>query len=89
MDWGEVGEAAAQLGVNLVALVLGGLARLAVQRRVSERRLMRHSRGETSERSVQHSNRTGGTTAPPSTRSPARALEDAEAPRKLPRYSLS
>jgi hypothetical protein len=49
MDWGEVGGAAAQLGVNLVALVLGGVVRLAVQRRVYERRLMRHSRGETSE----------------------------------------
>jgi hypothetical protein len=48
-DWGEVGGAAAQLGVNLGALVLGGVARLAVQRRVYERRLTRHSRGATSE----------------------------------------
>ena len=42
-DWAEVGGAAAQLGVNLVALVLGGLARLAVQRRAYDVRLERHS----------------------------------------------
>jgi hypothetical protein len=48
-DWAEVGGAAAQLGVNLVALVLGGLARLTVQRRVYEVRLKRHSSGSTSE----------------------------------------
>jgi uncharacterized hydrophobic protein (TIGR00271 family) len=41
-DWAEVGGAAAQLGVNLVALVLVGLARLTVQRRVYEVRLKRH-----------------------------------------------
>ena len=46
-DWAEVGGAAAQLGVNLVALVLGGLARLAVQRRVYEIRLKRHLSGLT------------------------------------------
>ncbi len=43
-DWSEVGGAAAQLGVNLVALVLGGVARLTVQRRVYEVRLKRHSK---------------------------------------------
>ena len=41
-DFGEVGGAAAQLRLNLVALVLGGLARLAVQRRRYEVRLKRH-----------------------------------------------
>ena len=41
-DWAELRGAAAQLGVNLVALVLGGLARLTVQRRVYEIRLKRH-----------------------------------------------
>lgn len=41
-DFGEVGGAAAQLGLNLVALVLGGLARLAVQRRRYDVRLKRH-----------------------------------------------
>ena len=46
-DWAEVGGAAAQLGVNLVALILGGLARLAVQRRAYEVRLERHSSGST------------------------------------------
>lgn len=40
-DFGEVGGAAAQLGLNLVALVLGGLARLAVQRRRHDVRLKR------------------------------------------------
>lgn len=40
-DFGEVGGAAAQLGLNLVALVLGGLARLAVQRRRYDVRLKR------------------------------------------------
>ena len=44
-DWAEVGGAAAQLGVNLLALVLGGLARLSVQRRVYEVRLKRHASG--------------------------------------------
>ena len=44
-DWSEVGGAAAQLGVNLVALVLGGVARLSVQRRVYAVRLRRHSNG--------------------------------------------
>ena len=39
----EVGGAAAQLGVNLVALVLGGVARLSVQRRVYKVRLKRRS----------------------------------------------
>ena len=48
-DWAEVGGAAAQLGVNLVALVLGGLARLGVQRRAYEVRLKRHSSGSTTE----------------------------------------
>jgi hypothetical protein len=48
-DWAEVGGAAAQLGVNLVALVLGGLARLSVQRRAYEVRLKRHSSGSTTE----------------------------------------
>jgi hypothetical protein len=48
-DWGEVGGAAAQLGVNLTALVLGGLARLAVQRRAYEVRLERHASGSTTE----------------------------------------
>ena len=48
-DWGEVGGAAAQLGVNLAALVLGGLARLAVQRRAYEVRLERHASGSTTE----------------------------------------
>jgi uncharacterized hydrophobic protein (TIGR00271 family) len=48
-DWAEVGGAAAQLGVNLVALVLGGLARLAVQRRAYEVRLKRHLSGSTPE----------------------------------------
>ena len=48
-DWAEVGGAAAQLGVNLVALVLGGVARLAVQRRVYEVRLKRHSSGSMTE----------------------------------------
>ena len=46
-DWAEVGGAAAQLGVNLVALILGGLALLAVQRRAYEVRLERHSTGST------------------------------------------
>jgi uncharacterized hydrophobic protein (TIGR00271 family) len=46
-DWGEVGGAAAQLGVNLVALVLGGVARLYVQHRVYVVRLRRHLRDET------------------------------------------
>jgi uncharacterized hydrophobic protein (TIGR00271 family) len=41
-DWAELGGAAAQLGVNLVALVLGGLARLTAQRRAYESRLKRH-----------------------------------------------
>ena len=48
-DWEEVGGSAAQLGVNLAALVLGGLARLGVQRRVQRRvyevRLKRHMSG--------------------------------------------
>ena len=48
-DWGEVGGAAAQLGVNLAALVLGGLARLAVQRRAYEVRLERHASGSATE----------------------------------------
>jgi uncharacterized hydrophobic protein (TIGR00271 family) len=48
-DWSEVGGAAAQLGVNLVALVLGGVARLSVQRRVYAVRLRRHSNGATSQ----------------------------------------
>jgi uncharacterized hydrophobic protein (TIGR00271 family) len=37
-EWGEARGAALQLGINLVAIVLGGLARLFVQRRVYERR---------------------------------------------------
>ena len=41
-DCEEVRGAAAQLGLNLVALVLGGLARLAVQRRRYDIRLKRH-----------------------------------------------
>ena len=43
-DWSEVGGAAAQLGINVVALVLGGVARLFVQRRVYAARLKRHQR---------------------------------------------
>jgi uncharacterized hydrophobic protein (TIGR00271 family) len=41
-DWNEVGGSAAQLAINLVALVLGGVARLYVQRRIFERRRRRH-----------------------------------------------
>jgi uncharacterized hydrophobic protein (TIGR00271 family) len=41
-DWSEVGGATAQLGLNLVALVLGGVARLYVQHRVYEVRRRRH-----------------------------------------------
>ncbi len=41
-DWSEVGGAATQLGVNLIALVLGGVARLWVQHRVWEKRRKRH-----------------------------------------------
>jgi hypothetical protein len=48
-DWAEVGGAAAQLGLNLIAFVLGGLARLTVQRRLYEVRLKRHSSGSTPE----------------------------------------
>jgi uncharacterized hydrophobic protein (TIGR00271 family) len=43
-DWGEVGGSAAQLGLNVVALLLGGMARLYVQRRVYFIRLARHRR---------------------------------------------
>jgi uncharacterized hydrophobic protein (TIGR00271 family) len=43
-DWSECGGAAAQLGLNLVALVLGGVARLVVPRLVYEVRLRRHRR---------------------------------------------
>jgi uncharacterized hydrophobic protein (TIGR00271 family) len=46
-DWSEVAGAAAQLGLNLVALVLGGVARLYVQHRVYVVRRRRHLRGET------------------------------------------
>jgi uncharacterized hydrophobic protein (TIGR00271 family) len=46
-DWSEVAGAAAQLGVNLVALVLGGVARLYVQHRVYVVRRRRHLQGET------------------------------------------
>ena len=48
-DWAEVGGAAAQLGVNLVALVLGGVVRLTVQRHAYEVRLKRHSSGSMTE----------------------------------------
>jgi uncharacterized hydrophobic protein (TIGR00271 family) len=41
-DWSEFGGAAAQLGLNVVALCLGGIARLYVQRRVYLMRLRRH-----------------------------------------------
>jgi uncharacterized hydrophobic protein (TIGR00271 family) len=41
-DWSEFGGAAAQLGLNLVALVLGGVARLYVQHRVYEIRRRKH-----------------------------------------------
>jgi uncharacterized hydrophobic protein (TIGR00271 family) len=41
-NWGELRGSAAQLAVNLVALVLGGVARLYVQHRVYERRRRRH-----------------------------------------------
>jgi uncharacterized hydrophobic protein (TIGR00271 family) len=41
-DWSEVAGASAQLGVNLVALVLGGVARLYVQHRVYVVRRRRH-----------------------------------------------
>jgi uncharacterized hydrophobic protein (TIGR00271 family) len=37
-EWSQSGGAALQLGINLVAIVAGGLARLYVQRRVYERR---------------------------------------------------
>ncbi|MCU1674082.1 MAG: hypothetical protein JWN77_2195 [Frankiales bacterium] len=40
-EWGEARGAALQLCINLVAIVLGGLARLFVQRRVFERRKRR------------------------------------------------
>ena len=43
-DWGEVAGAAEQLSVNIVALFLGGIARLYVQRRVYMLRLRRHMR---------------------------------------------
>jgi uncharacterized hydrophobic protein (TIGR00271 family) len=45
-DWSEVAGASAQLGVNLVALVLGGVARLYVQHRVYVVRRKRHLRHE-------------------------------------------
>jgi hypothetical protein len=48
-DWAELGGAATQLGLNLIALVLGGLARLTVQRRMYEVRLKRHSTGSMTE----------------------------------------
>jgi uncharacterized hydrophobic protein (TIGR00271 family) len=41
-DWSEFGGAVAQLALNIVALFLGGIARLYVQRRVYLRRLQRH-----------------------------------------------
>jgi uncharacterized hydrophobic protein (TIGR00271 family) len=41
-DWAELGGAAEQLGLNLVALLLGGLARLYVQRRIYAVRRRRH-----------------------------------------------
>jgi uncharacterized hydrophobic protein (TIGR00271 family) len=40
-DWSEVWGASTQLGVNLFAIVLGGIARLFVQRRIF---LIRHKR---------------------------------------------
>ena len=46
-DWSEVAGAATQLGVNLVALVLGGVARLFVQHRVYTVRRRRHLQDET------------------------------------------
>jgi hypothetical protein len=48
MDWGEVGEAAAQLGVNLVALVLGGWRGWPCSA-AYEVRLTRHSSGSMTE----------------------------------------
>jgi hypothetical protein len=47
--WQEFGGAAAQLGVNLVALLLGGLARLYVQRRIHAIRRRRHLLDESRE----------------------------------------
>jgi uncharacterized hydrophobic protein (TIGR00271 family) len=41
-DWGEVGGAGAQLSLNVVALFLGGIARLYVQHRVYAVRRRRH-----------------------------------------------
>jgi uncharacterized hydrophobic protein (TIGR00271 family) len=41
-DWDELAGASTQLSLNLVALVLGGVARLYVQRRVFEIRRRRH-----------------------------------------------
>jgi uncharacterized hydrophobic protein (TIGR00271 family) len=41
-DWSEFGGASAQLGLNVAALALGGIARLYVQRRVYAVRLKRH-----------------------------------------------
>jgi uncharacterized hydrophobic protein (TIGR00271 family) len=46
-EWSELAGAATQLGVNLVALVLGGVARLYVQRRVYAVRRRRHLHDET------------------------------------------
>jgi uncharacterized hydrophobic protein (TIGR00271 family) len=43
-DWEEVGGAALQLLVNVVALVLGGVARLYVQRQQYRRRVRHHRR---------------------------------------------
>jgi len=41
-DWGETGGAAAQLGINLVALVLAGVLTLFIQRRYYVARRRRH-----------------------------------------------
>lgn len=47
-DWSEVGGAAAQLGINLVALVLAGVLTLAAQRGVYSFRRRRHLRRKSS-----------------------------------------
>jgi uncharacterized hydrophobic protein (TIGR00271 family) len=48
-DWSEFRGASAQLGINLFALLLGGIARLWVQRRVYFVRLRRHLESEAAE----------------------------------------